>query len=170
MDNHDEIFPLVDLDGKVIGSATRSECHSGSMLLHPVVHLHIINSGQELYLQHRPAWKDIQPDRWDTAVGGHIDFGEEVLQALHREAQEELQIVEFTPHHICSYDFQSAVEHEYIHSYYTIYDGEITPTQELDGGRFWSLAELRDNIGKGVFTPNFESEFIEVISPMLGSV
>ena len=30
MDNQQEIFPLVDEDGKVIGSATRGECHSGS--------------------------------------------------------------------------------------------------------------------------------------------
>lgn len=40
------------------------------MLLHPVVHLHLFNSRGELYLQKRPEWKDIQPGRWDTAVGG----------------------------------------------------------------------------------------------------
>jgi hypothetical protein len=35
----------------------------------------------------------------------------------------------------------------------------ITPSEELAGGRFWSIQEIRDSIGKGVFTPNFESEF-----------
>ncbi|MCI7011960.1 MAG: NTP pyrophosphohydrolase, partial [Prevotella sp.] len=34
MDNKQEIFPLVDEEGAVIGSATRGECHSGSKLLH----------------------------------------------------------------------------------------------------------------------------------------
>ena len=39
-------------------------------------------------------------------------------------------------------------------------DGEIRPsTDELDGGRFWSIQEIREAIGKDVFTPNFESEF-----------
>ncbi len=33
------MFPVVDTDGNVIGSATRGECHSGSKILHPVVHL-----------------------------------------------------------------------------------------------------------------------------------
>ena len=46
----DELFPIIDEDGNVIGKATRRECHSGSMLLHPVVHLHVFNSkGEFLY-------------------------------------------------------------------------------------------------------------------------
>jgi hypothetical protein len=40
-----------------------------------------------------------------------------------------------------------------------VYDGEIKPSDELDGGRFWPLEEIHSNLGKGVFTPNFESEF-----------
>ncbi len=166
-DNGQEIFPLVDLDGKVIGSATRAECHSGSMLLHPVVHLHVINSRAEIYLQRRPEWKDIQPGRWDTAVGGHIDYGEEPIEALLREAREELSITEFTPHKLCSYEFQSGVEHEYIHVYYTHYDGDINPTAELDGGRFWSIAELMASLGRGIFTPNFEAEFKDRLQHLL---
>ena len=29
---------------------------------------------------------------------------------------------------------------------------------ELDGGRFWSPQEIRENLGEGIFTPNFEGE------------
>ena len=36
-----EWFPLVNEKGETIGKATRKECHSGSKLLHPVIHLHI---------------------------------------------------------------------------------------------------------------------------------
>lgn len=64
--------------------------HGGGGLLHPVVHLHLFNSRGELYLQRRPVWKDIQPGRWDTAVGGHVDYGETVDDALRREVREEL--------------------------------------------------------------------------------
>ena len=117
-DNNEERFPIVDEEGHVTGSATRGECHNGSRLLHPVVHLHVFNSRGEVYLQKRPGWKDIQPGKWDTAVGGHMDFGETPEQALKREVRE-----------------------------------------ELDGGRFWTIQEIRDAIGHGVLTPNFESEF-----------
>ena len=75
-DNNQEMFPIVDEQGNITGAATRGECHSGSKLLHPVVHLHVFNAQGDIYLQKRPEWKDIQPGKWDTAVGGHIDLGE----------------------------------------------------------------------------------------------
>lgn len=158
-DNSEELFPLVDTDGNVIGKASRGECHSGSKLLHPVVHLHVFNSRGELYLQRRPDWKDIQPGKWDTAVGGHIDYGESVDYALAREAREELGISGFTPKFLKKYVFESKRERELVNAFSTIFDGNISPTDELDGGRFWPLADIRANIGKDVFTPNFEQEF-----------
>ncbi len=158
-DNNEEMFPLVDEQGNIIGAAKRGECHNGSKLLHPVVHLHVFNSKGELYLQKRPEWKDIQPGKWDTAVGGHIDLGENVEMALKREVREELGITDFQPEAIRSYVFESAREKELVYSYKTVYEGSITPSEELAGGRFWSIEEIKNNIGKGVFTPNFENEF-----------
>ena len=40
-DNNEEMFPLVDELGNITGAASRGECHNGSKLLHPVVHLHV---------------------------------------------------------------------------------------------------------------------------------
>ena len=96
-DNQNERFPIVDEEGNVVGSASRGECHSGSRLLHPVVHLHVFNARGAVYLQKRPEWKDIQPGKWDTACGGHIAFGETPEQALRREASEELGITQYDP-------------------------------------------------------------------------
>ena len=55
--------------------------------------------------------------------------------------------------------FESTREKELVFSHKTTYDGLIIPSEELDGGRFWSLEEIRSNIGKEIFTPNFENEF-----------
>ena len=160
MDNQHEIFPVVNDDGVVIGSATRGECHGGSRLLHPVVHLHVFDSNGNIYLQHRPAWKDIQPDKWDTSVGGHVDYGETPEEALQREAREELGIINFQPCFIKKYVFESTRERELVYVNRTIYDGEILPSaKELNGGRFWTMQEIHDAMGKEIFTPNFESEF-----------
>lgn len=158
-DNRQELLPLVDTDGRVIGSATRGECHSGSMLLHPVVHLHVFNSHGELYLQKRPSWKDIQPGKWDTAVGGHIDYGEDTATALMREASEELGLDATGYEHLQTYVFRSSRESELIHAHRLVTDAPVRPSKETDGGRFWTMDEIRRSIGKGVFTPNFEQEF-----------
>lgn len=158
-DNSAELFPVVDELGNILSSATRGECHNGSKLLHPVVHLHVFNGKGELYLQKRPEWKDIQPGKWDTSVGGHVDLGENVEDALRREVREELGMTDFKPVKLASYVFESAREKELVYAFKTVYDGTITPSEELDGGRFWSIREILGNMGKGIFTPNFENEF-----------
>lgn len=158
-DRQDELLPLVDENGNITGAATRGECHNGSMMMHPVVHLHVFNSKGELYLQKRPEWKDIQPGKWDTAVGGHIDLGEHVEQALFREAGEELGIEGFTPEALPQYVFRSERECEMVYPYKTVYDKDIRPSEETSGGRFWSMDEIRESIGKDILTPNFEQEF-----------
>lgn len=158
-DNSNELFPIVDEGGRVIGKATRGECHNGSKLLHPVVHLHVFNTEGELFLQKRPVWKDIQPEKWDTAVGGHVDYGEDVADALLREAFEELGLKNISPEFMTSYVFESDREREMVNAYRTVVSEIPLPSDELDGGRFWSFREIRENLGRGVFTPNFESEF-----------
>jgi isopentenyldiphosphate isomerase len=164
--NNMEIFPIVDTEGNTIGKATRGECHSGSMILHPVVHLHVFSNNGEIYLQKRAMTKDIQPGKWDTAVGGHIDYGEDVETALLRESREELGITGIVPTKIKSYVFQSDIERELINTYYIKVDADefapkIDPV-EIDEGKFWKIEDVMENLDKNVFTPNFVQEFRQI--------
>ena len=169
-DNFKEIFPIVDEMGNVIGAASRAECHGGSKLLHPVVHLHLFDKNGNIYLQKRPEWKDIQPGKWDTAVGGHVDLGENILQAIAREVREEIGLDIKMPQLIARYIFESDIEREMVNVFRTVTDEIPKPSDELDGGRFWTPEEIRSSIGKGVFTPNFESEYQKFFLPVSSQV
>lgn len=158
----EEFFPIVNTKGEIIGKATRKECHSGAMLLHPVVHLHIFRSGKYVYLQRRSLNKDIQPGKWDTAVGGHVDYGESIESALFREAHEELGLSGFNPQKLISYIFRSEIEQELVNVFYITVDDDFAAVYdpiEIDDARFWHFDEIESVMGKGVLTPNFEKEF-----------
>ena len=156
-----EYLPLCDSNGNIIGRELRSVCHNGeSMLLHPVVHLHIFNPRGELYLQKRAAHKDIQPGMWDTSVGGHVDPGEEIEEAMLREAREEAGMEDFSYRLHKKYIWQSEAERELVHSYITTTEQLPVPDpSEVDQGRFWTPEEIKASIGRGIFTPNFEKEW-----------
>ncbi len=165
-----EWLPVVDEKGQVRGKAPRAMFHFRSeKLLHPVVHLHLFNSRGELYLQHRPLSKKVQPGKWDTAVGGHIAFGESVEKALRREMTEEIGIGGDQQVRLLEqYIWETDVERELVFMFYAVSDQQPRPDRhELDGGKFWTMKEIRALLGKDIFTPNFELEFrkIEHFSP-----
>lgn len=163
-----EYFPIVEPNGMVTGRSTRDYCHGGAKPLHPVVHLHFIDRYSKVYLQKRSLSKRIQPGKWDTAVGGHVSYGETLLEALYREAFEELGIREFNPVYLDSYEFESEIERELVNVFAAVGSYELHPDMdELAGGRWWDMKEIEDSLGKGILTPNFESEFLSIRPSLL---
>ena len=156
----EEWLPVVNEQGGVIGKAPRSACHRGEKLLHPVVHLHVLNAQKHIYLQKRPMNKLVQPGKWDTAVGGHISFGETLETALKREAWEEIGLQEFSARLVKTYRWETEIEAELVYSFVS-YDFKsiYLHSDEVEEGRFWTQKQIENNLGTGVFTPNFEYEY-----------
>lgn len=159
----EEWFDIVDKNGKVTGKAPRSLCHSGPGMLHPVVHLHIADDRDRIFLQKRSLRKEIQPGKWDTAVGGHISSGEVIGEALKRETFEELdlKLKEIFVAPVAQYVWETEIESELVYMFFARYNKTITIAnrEEIDEGKFWKIKKIKENLGKGIFTPNFEFEF-----------
>jgi isopentenyldiphosphate isomerase/intracellular septation protein A len=156
----EEYFDVVDAEGRVIGQAPRSVCHSRPGFLHQVVHLHVVNSANQIFLQKRSMTKQIQPGKWDTAVGGHVQSGERIEDGLKREAGEELGLADFRAVPVGRYVWETSIESELVHMF-LCRDDRVTGlnAEEMDDGRFWELKNIKAALGRGILTPNFEFEF-----------
>lgn len=163
-----EVFPLVEPSGLVYGQAPREWCHGGSRALHPVVHLHIVDREGKVYLQRRSFFKKNLPGYWDSAVGGHVGYGEQPLEALYREAAEEIGLQGFTPVPLNRYVWECERERELVFVYGTVGHPVLTPDHvEVMDGKWWSVEELDAAMGQGSLTPDFEEEFPRIRTALL---
>lgn len=163
-----EMFPVIQDDGLVVAMADRAFCHGGSHQLHPVVHLHIIDRNERLYLQKRSMKKDLQPGKWDTSVGGHVKYGESVMEALYREASEEVGLTEFNPIFLGSYRYDTEKDSEYVIMFAAVGSFTLHPDKdEVDECRLWTIPEIEKGLRNDEFTSNFASEFKQIKSKLL---
>lgn len=155
-----DFFEIVDSDDQVIGLRPRNECHGNPDLVHRVSHVLVFNSSGDLLLQKRSELKDVQPGKWDTSVGGHVDPGENYLQAAYREMNEELGIHGLSLKLLYPSKIRNDFESENVMTYLVVYDGEICFNRtEIDEVRFWTPQEIDGALGRGILTPNFEEEW-----------
>ena len=158
----DEWFDVIDESGRILFRAPRSVCHGDPSLLHAVVHLHVFDGSMRLYLQKRPADKLVQPGKWDTAVGGHVNSGESIGDALKREALEELNLnlESLKLVALARYIWRNELESEMVFSFYCQVQKAIVPNaHEIEEGRFWTARQIREKLNKGLLSENFEYEF-----------
>lgn len=85
-----------------------------------------------------------------------------------RETREELGLTDFTPKHLISYVFESEIERELVNTFSTVVNTDtinfVIDKNEISDGRFWTFNEIDENIGKNIFTPNFEQEYSKILS------
>ena len=157
----EEYFDIYDAQGNHTGTAPRRLCHGDPSLIHRTSHVVVIHpENGSILLQKRNLQKDIQPGKWDTAVGGHLALGEDHLTGARRELAEELGIngdVELF--HIFDSKIRNEIESEDVMVYGVKLAGPFKfQASEIDEVRFWNAAELADPENRKHFTPNLISE------------
>lgn len=166
----EELLAVVNENGEVITTLPRSEIHGNPSLIHRVVHVLVFNRNGDLFLQKRSMNKDVAPGKWDTSVGGHVNSGETIREALNREMEEELGIIvgsesnssdlKFLYTYIHSNPYETELVYTYLYTYTYTYEGHIHfDEEEIDEVRPWSIQEINEALGKGIFSDNFEHEF-----------
>jgi isopentenyldiphosphate isomerase len=158
MNQGDEIFDVVNEEGRVVGQASRARCHGDRGLIHQAVHVFVVDPSGRIYLQKRAGGKDIQPGRWDTSVGGHLAPGESYEEGAAREMLEELGL-KGALRFLYRYLWRTARETELVQTY-LLETGEAPDPDpgEIEEGRFFTLDEIESRLSGEDFTPNLREE------------
>lgn len=149
--NREELFEIVDaVSGQVIGTAPRSRCHGDPSLIHRSVHVVVFHpDGESILLQKRSRLKDIQPGKWDTAVGGHLSVGEDYEAGARREMAEEIGLTSpgIELEHLFDYPVRNELESENVRVFGTKSAGPfVIQESELDAVEFHRFDELEDRL------------------------
>ncbi len=155
----EEYLEIINENGEVIGLAPRSEIHGNPSLMHRVVHVLVFNEKGDILLQKRSMNKDVAPGKWDTSVGGHVNPGEDLLGSAMREMEEELGIKGKDLEYLYSYVHTNPYETEHVTTFGVVHNGPVTfNREEIEEVRFWSIDDIKESLGKGILSDNFEEE------------
>ena len=162
----DEIFEIIDTDGNVTGSAPRSECHGNPALVHRCAHVVVYHPDGRILLQKRSEDKDIQPGKWDSAVGGHLQVGEDFESGARREMNEELGLDPSIPlKFLFDSTIRNEIESENVRVFSVISSGPFEfDRNEISEVRFWTIRELEDSFERDDFTPNLKAELKKLLA------
>ncbi|KYH42086.1 MAG: NUDIX hydrolase [Candidatus Bathyarchaeota archaeon B26-2] len=161
-----EYFYVVDEKDRVIGKATREECHSSNRLIHRSVYVFLLDSEGRLFLQKRSSKKDLYPGYYTGSATGHVDYGETYEEAARRELKEELGIEEVQLKMLCKFRCFSEIEREISALYICRYDGPVRfDREEIEEGAFLSVEEVERAIRSGEkrFAKGFKLAFREFL-------
>lgn len=87
-----EYLDILDRKGNKTGEKKpRKEVHSKGYW-HKGVHIWIINSKKELLVQRRSSNKDVYPNKLYISVAGHPISGEDEIESIKREFEEEIGV------------------------------------------------------------------------------
>lgn len=104
-----EFLPIVNERGNIVGRAIYVELHNGNKMLHPVVHLHVINGEGETV---RLYW-------W------HVAFGETPEKTLKRKIAETLGLSKVAPKLNRQYVRVSKTEKELVYVFTVVSDEDL---------------------------------------------
>ncbi len=143
-DPQDELFDIINEQDKVIGQATRRECHADKSLIHRSISVGIFNDQGEILLQQRSLTKDMEPGFWDISCGGHVSASQTYQETATRELQEELGIsvpIKLLKIHLTRMSHES----EFSAVFRGYHNGPFTPhPQEISSLQFFNPDELKN--------------------------
>ena len=159
-----EYFDIVDERDKVIGTASRLQCHRSPNLIHRSVHIFVFNSQKQLFVQKRGENTDMHPNLLCSSAAGHVTAGDDYGKTAFRELKEELGIEPEMVVPVFEIKLNDGKQTEFVTLFFCYHNGKVEPnTKELGGGEFRNIKDIKENIEANgdEFTPFFKEVFLK---------
>lgn len=144
---------FVNKDDNVIGSGTKEQAWKNGDI-HRIARLFVFNSKGELLIQKRSIHLQNLPGKWDQSAAGHVDEGEDYLEAAKRELMEEvgignIELKEVGKFYQDEIDEDGKVKKRFNMLYETKYDGEVNfDENEVSEIKWIQMGELKQWISE----------------------
>lgn len=146
-----EKVQIVDENDQPIGSATREAVWTKG-LYHQTIHIIIHDEHGNILLQKRSPQKRLYPNRWTSAVSGHVDEGETYKTSASRELVEEIGI-SIPLKYLGKFVFHHQGDGKLINQFNSVFRGEIPHTtplvlapEEISEAKWFTRDELANKI------------------------
>lgn len=143
--SQDELVDIVDQDGNKVKVVTKREAHQDGLLHKTVISEVIDSQGRRLMIKQSKDRQDA--GQYVSPMGGHVTAGETELEALKREAAEELGLTDFKYKYVGRAIFNRNVlgrQENHLFVMYEIYsDAEPILNDESESCKYFTEEELR---------------------------
>ena len=150
-----EMIDVVDMEDNVIGAAPRKGIH-GTNLMHRSVHIFLLDSTGNVWLERRAQSVDTFPGHYSSSAAGHVQKGESYLEGAKREALEELGLLNLNLEHKHKLSASSETSNEFVGFFVARSDEKPRPHSDTERLEAFSIKDIDGMISRGEkFVPIF---------------
>jgi len=156
----EEWLPVLNENGKVIGRIARSiSIASMRKFYHPVVRIVLLHKGM-LFLAKRSEEEIVSPEKLDYPFKQYVKYKQSLEDTASEVIQPYIESNAVNPRFMVRYTFEDSVVKHLVAVFVVNIPSEDFFIQEnMPKGKLWTVKQIEENIGKGLFSDYFEQEF-----------
>jgi hypothetical protein len=157
--NQETWLPILDDNSRVVGKIARSVSYQfKERYLHPRIRILIFYKDM-LFLSHRESYLMIDVNKLDTPLQHDLSYKQNNSDLISELLNEYRLSLDNKPNYLTHYMYEEAPIRRLVFLYSLQIDSKSKLGALACKGKFWTVQQIVDNLGKKVFSNCFEKEF-----------